>query len=410
MGVDTHSDVHVAVAVDGLGRRLGELAVPTTLAGSQQLERWAGGLGAITAFGVEGTASWGANLTRYLREHGHDVIEVNRPDRSTRRRLGKSDPADAEAAARAARRHRDGQGQGPRRARRDDPLPAPGPTLGPEGPAPGRQPAPRPGRHRSRPPARSAARAADRQARQARPDLAPGLDTSSLSATSKLAIRSLARRHRTLSEEIRDLDRSLTALINYVAPQLLAVKGLGPHTSAALLIAVGDNPERLRNESAFAHLCGVAPIPASSGKTIRYRLNRGGDRQANYALYILAVTRMAWDPRPGPTSLDAPPKARPRKRSSAASSATSPERSTSSSPRDQDPQPPVDTHRSFGKAERFNRTLLEEWAYPRPYTSNNERRPPCPDGYTPTTITGRHTALGRPPTHQPRHQRAGQYS
>ena len=87
VGVDTHSDIHLAVALDGLGRRLGELAVPTTLAGSQQLERWAGGLGPITAFGVEGTGSWGANLTRYLRAQGQDVIEVNRPDRSTRRRL-----------------------------------------------------------------------------------------------------------------------------------------------------------------------------------------------------------------------------------------------------------------------------------------------------------------------------------
>ncbi|MFC5061135.1 transposase [Actinomycetospora atypica] len=85
-------------------------------------------------------------------------------------------------------------------------------------------------------------------------------------------------------------------MINQVAPQLLAVKGLGPHTTAALLIAAGDNPQRLRNESAFAHLCGAAPVPASSGKTVRYRLSRGGDRQANYALYILVVSRMAWDP------------------------------------------------------------------------------------------------------------------
>jgi transposase len=297
VGVDTHSDVHVAVALDGLGRRLGELAVPTTLAGSQQLERWAGGHGPITAFGVEGSASWGANLTRYLREQGHDVIEVNRPDRSTRRRLGKSDPADAEAAARsllagtatATAKALDGHVEMIR-------------SL-----------------HLVRRSAQKARRQAANQLHAlvvTAPDhlrdqlralpidklvaLAltwrPGSTPSSLSATSKLAIRSLARRYRTLSEGIRDLDRSLTALINDVAPQLLAVKGLGAHTSAVLLIAVGDNPERLRSESAFAHLCGAAPIPASSGKTIRYRLNRGGDRQANYALYILAVTRMAWDP------------------------------------------------------------------------------------------------------------------
>jgi len=113
----------------------------------------------------------------------------------------------------------------------------------------------------------------------------------------KHALRSLARRHQDLTEEIRDLDAHLTRLIHQAAPQLLAVKGLGPLTCASLLVAIGDNSERMRSESAFAHLCGVAPLPASSGKTKRHRLNRGGDRQANYALYILAVTRMAWDPR-----------------------------------------------------------------------------------------------------------------
>jgi transposase len=112
----------------------------------------------------------------------------------------------------------------------------------------------------------------------------------------KHALRSLARRHQDLTEEIRDLDAQLARLVRQAAPQLLAVKGLGPLTCAALLVAVGDHPERMRTESAFAHLCGVAPLPASSGKTSRHRLNRGGDRQANYALYILAVTRMAWDP------------------------------------------------------------------------------------------------------------------
>jgi len=113
----------------------------------------------------------------------------------------------------------------------------------------------------------------------------------------KHAIRSLDRRHQQLTEEIRDLDQHLTRLVSQAAPQLLDVKGLGPLTCAALLVAVGDHPERMRSESAFAHLCGVAPVPASSGKTDRHRLNRGGDRQANYALYILAVTRMAWGPR-----------------------------------------------------------------------------------------------------------------
>jgi transposase len=118
-----------------------------------------------------------------------------------------------------------------------------------------------------------------------------------LAHVAKLAMRSVARRHAYLTDEIRDLDEHLARLVAQAAPRLLAVKGLGPVTAGALLVAVGDNPQRMRSESAFAHLCGVAPLPASSGKTSRHRLNRGGDRQANYALYILAVTRMAWDPR-----------------------------------------------------------------------------------------------------------------
>jgi transposase len=124
----------------------------------------------------------------------------------------------------------------------------------------------------------------------------PRTSDASLVTVAKVALRSLARRYQQLTAEITELDRHLTRLINEAAPELIALKGLGPHTSAALLIAAGDNPDRLRSESAFAHLCGVAPVPASSGKTVRYRLNRGGDRQANYALYILAITRMAWDP------------------------------------------------------------------------------------------------------------------
>lgn len=110
----------------------------------------------------------------------------------------------------------------------------------------------------------------------------PGDNPTSLAAASKLALRSLARRYQDLSDEIQALDRHLVRLINLVAPQLLEIKGLGPHTSAVLLVTAGDNPERLRSESAFAHLCGVAPVPASSGKTVRYRLNRGGDRQTNH--------------------------------------------------------------------------------------------------------------------------------
>jgi transposase len=110
----------------------------------------------------------------------------------------------------------------------------------------------------------------------------------------KLALRSIARRWLQLTQEITALDTQLDRLVAMAAPALVAVKGVGTETAAALLVAAGDNPERLRSEAAFAHLCGVAPIPASSGKTTRHRLNRGGNREANWALYLIAVGRMAW--------------------------------------------------------------------------------------------------------------------
>ncbi len=113
----------------------------------------------------------------------------------------------------------------------------------------------------------------------------------------KLALQSLARRHQQLRAEIEALDAQLAPLVARAAPQLLTVKGVGTETAATLLVAAGDNPDRLRSEAAFARLCGVAPIPASSGNTTRHRLHRGGNRDANRALYLLAVGRMGWDPR-----------------------------------------------------------------------------------------------------------------
>jgi transposase len=116
-------------------------------------------------------------------------------------------------------------------------------------------------------------------------------------AATKFALRSVARRHQRLSEEISELDEQLDRLVTEAAPELVAVEGVGTDTAAALLIAAGDNPERLRDEAAFAHLCGAAPIPASSGKTVRHRLNRRGNRDANRALHVIAVCRMSRDER-----------------------------------------------------------------------------------------------------------------
>nr|WP_075033593.1 transposase [Streptomyces mirabilis] len=132
-------------------------------------------------------------------------------------------------------------------------------------------------------------------------------------------MQSIAHCYLQLDDEISELDRHLQRLVTRAAPELMAVKGLGAETVAALLVAVGDNPGRLRSESAFAHLCGVAPIPASSGKTSRHRLNRGGDRQANHALYMITV-KPAWhgSHAHAPTWPAGQPKARRRPRSSAA--------------------------------------------------------------------------------------------
>jgi len=297
VGVDTHADLHVVCVLDRRGRILGTSAFPTTTAGYTALEAWVVGFGAVDTFGIEGTGSWGAGLTRWLAARGHALVEVNRPNRSARRRSGKSDATDAEQAARAVQA---GTATG-------RPKSADGPvemlrTL--------------------RVARRSAVKARTQAANQIRallvtaPDelrrrlAAPTLtklvplaaalrpaSTLTIIDTTKLALRSLARRHQHLGEEIAALDVQITKLITHAAPHLLAVKGLGVHTASALLIAAGDNPDRLHSESAFAHLCGVAPLPASSGRTQRHRLNRGGDRAANHALYILAVTRMAWEPR-----------------------------------------------------------------------------------------------------------------
>ncbi len=303
VGVDTHTDQHVGVALDQFGRRLGTRSVPTTPAGFAELVAWARDFGAIEQIGIEGTGSYGAGLTRWLRARGLAVIEVERPhrhDRQARRRRGKSDPLDAEAAARAVQA---GTGSGQPKA--GDGQVEMIRTL--------------------RLTRRSAMKARTQAANQLhalvvtapddlrarlRPLPMAGLITlvaafrpvragpvlSTPVAAAKLALKGLAIRYRQLSAEIDALDVHLGQLVATAAPELLAVKGVGTDIAGALLVAAGDNPDRLRSEAAFASLCGVAPIPASSGKTNRHRLSRGGDRDANRALYLLTVGRMGWDP------------------------------------------------------------------------------------------------------------------
>lgn len=298
LGVDTHQDTHVAVTLDGLGRRLGILSVSANTAGYRKLLRWARGFGTVEHAGVEGTGSFGAGLTRFLQAEGIEVSEVIRPKRRDQYRAGKSDPIDAEAAARSV---------------------LAGTTTGKPKGADGEVEMIRTVRAARR----SAIKARSQAANQLKAMLitAPeelreklgGLSTAKLvakaarfrsvgkpgdvAAATKLALRSVARRYQQLSEEIADLDEQLDRLVVEAAPELVAIDGVSTDTAASLLIAAGDNPERLKSEAAFAHLCGVAPIPASSGKTVRHRLNRQGNRDANRALYVIVLGRMSREER-----------------------------------------------------------------------------------------------------------------
>jgi transposase len=299
LGVDTHKDIHVAVALDGLGRRLGTLSVPAIPAGYENLVNWARGFGPLERAGVEGTGSFGAGLTRFLQEaEGTKVFEVIRPKRRDQYRSGKSDPIDAEAAARSVLagtaigqpKDADGEVEMIRTLRitRRSALKARAQAANqiqallvtaPEG-------------LKSELCELSTARLIEKASR-----LRPGATLSDVEAATKFALRSVTSLPEHLSKEISELDERLNRLVSEVAPQLVAVEGIGTDTAASLLIAAGDNPERLKNEAAFAHLCGAAPIPASSGKTVRHRLNRHGDRDANRALYVIAICRMSCDKR-----------------------------------------------------------------------------------------------------------------
>jgi transposase len=301
VGVDTHTDLHVGVALDQFGRRLGTRSVPTTPAGFAELVAWASGLGVIERFGIEGTGSYGAGLARWLRARRLTVVEVERPERHSRqerRRRGKSDPLDAEAAARAVQAGRvigqpkagDGQVEMIRTLRlaRRSAMKARTQAANQLHALVVTAPDDLRTRLRVLPLAELV-----RLALAFRP-VRPGTALATPAAATKLALKSLAVRYRQLSAEIEALDAQLEQLVATAAPDLVAVKGIGTDTAGALLVAAGDNPDRLHSEAAFASLCGVAPIPASSGKTNRHRLSRGGDRDANRALYLLALGRMSW--------------------------------------------------------------------------------------------------------------------
>lgn len=295
-GVDTHQDTHTAAVIDLVGRVLGTRQFPATAAGYHALLAWMHGFGRLGPVGIEGTGAYGAGLARRLGEASIELVEVDRPDRKTRRRQGKSDPIDAITAAKTALagertgtpKQRDGRIEALRNlrvARRS-----------------------------------AVSQRADVQRRlkalivtaydqlrtrlrhlsvkdliatcaSLRPDRS---DAASPATATTIALRSLARRHQHLTAEITDLDELLEPLVAAINPRLLAATGVGPDIAGQLLVTAGENHERLRSEASFAMLCGAAPIPASSGKTTRHRLNRGGDRQANAALYRTVLVRLRW--------------------------------------------------------------------------------------------------------------------
>jgi transposase len=296
-GVDTHKDVHAAAAMSETGRLLGTAEFPTTPVGYRHLLVWLRGFGPVERVGIEGTGSYGAGLCRYLRSKGVEVVEVNRPNRQWRRRRGKSDPADAEAAARAvlageavgAPKSQDGGVEAIRMLRLARRSAIKARTQAANQLRGVVETAPGPLREKLRALSIPALVASARRFRCGAP--------TTPEAAARFALKSLAGRWAALDAEVGRLDEQLSQLVATAAPALLAVNGVGVEVAGALLVAAGDNPARLADEASFAALCGVSPVDASSGRRQRHRLNRGGNRDANRALWVIVMARMAKDAR-----------------------------------------------------------------------------------------------------------------
>jgi transposase len=298
-GVDTHKDLHVAAVVDEQDRVLGTRCFATTRQGYRQMLAWMGSFGEVQRIGIESTGSYGAGLLRFVQKAGIEVLEVTTPDKLDRRRRGKNDDLDAQNAAHAAfagkrtvtPRSRDGMTESLRvlKTCRKTAVAARRVALqmiqstivcAPDG---------------LRDMLRTMTRMQLVRTLAAwRPDLSAYRDVES---AYRISLKSLARRYLELHDEIADLDAMIGAIVEELAPDLVARPSIGPTSAAQLLLTAGDNPERLHSEASFAALCGVSPVPASSGKTIRHRLNRGGDRAANSALHIIAIVRLRTDPK-----------------------------------------------------------------------------------------------------------------
>jgi len=302
-GVDTHKHTHYAAAVDDQGRLLGHREFPANDGGYQRLLGWMRSHGQIAAIGVESTGSFGATLTRALSKAGERIVEVNRPNRVARHMDGKSDRLDAEQIARAVLgqtstatpKTKSGMVEVIRtlRVTRTSAVKARtqafntlwGVMIG----------APSPLRDEL---VVLTKRTLVNRCLRLRPDtedflVLAGDPDRLLLAGVKTALRNLARRWKALDAEIKALNHQIEGLVRVTAPALVELHGVGVEIAGQFLATAGDNTDRIRNEAAFAKLCGVAPQPASSGRSSgRHRLSRGGDRAANSALYIITIVRM----------------------------------------------------------------------------------------------------------------------
>lgn len=295
IGVDTHKDNHVAVAINELGIRLADCSVPVTLAGYQQLLDWSRTFGSVVTFGIEGTGSYGRGLTSFLLREGFSVLEVCRPARSPAGQCAsKDDVIDAEKAARqvlsgqatATPKNADGQVEMMRviKVAKDSAIKAQAQVLIS---------------------LKALLVTADEALRAhleslSTPNLVAActeLATGALETPAtamEYALANMARRWQYLQKEIETHWEHLKVLTRQTAPALVQAYGIGPDTAAQMLITFGDRGNRIRSEAGFAKMCGACPIPASSGKTQRHRLNRGGNRQANAALFRVVIVRMRW--------------------------------------------------------------------------------------------------------------------
>ncbi|MCE7481551.1 IS110 family transposase [Microbacterium profundi] len=293
IGVDTHKHIHVAAVMDSIGGILATLTITTDTAGFKQLLEWAASFGKIIAFGIEGTGSYGAALTSFVRRHGHKVIEVSRPDRRLRRLNGKSDTLDAENAARAVLagfataipKTADGVVEMIRQLKvahdtavkdRTGAMITLKAMLV----------------HATEDLRKETAKKTQKMVARHCAALRPrGLEAPE--DANRHALRSIAKRWIALNEEITDLEGMIEELVMQRAPHLLDEFGIGVDTAAEILIVAGDNPERIKSEAAFAKLAGISPVPTGSGMTSgKHRINHGGHRQLNAAIYRTVIVRM----------------------------------------------------------------------------------------------------------------------